>query len=81
MLLTNKHVNTECFVINVNSNRIERTLTYTYLGVIADEKLTWKEHCKQLCCTISKYVVVMYKVKHYVNNQALPMFYQSLINS
>jgi len=56
-------------------------LTYTYLGVIADEKLTWKEYCKQLCCTIYKYVVVMYKVKHYVNNQALPMLYQSLINS
>ena len=81
MLITNKHVSTESFVINVNSNRIERTLTYKYLGVIADEKLTWKEHCKQLCCTISKYVGVMYKVKHYVNNQALRMLYHSLIKS
>ena len=81
MLITNKHVSTESFVINVNSNRIERTLTYKYLGVIVDEKLTWKEHCKQLCCTISKYVGVMYKVKHYVNNQALRMLHHSLINS
>ena len=81
MLITNKHVNTESFVINVNNNRIERTLTYRYLGVIVDETLTWKEHCKQLCCTISKYVGVMYKVKHYVNNQALRMLYHSLINS
>ena len=46
-----------------------------------DKKLTWKEHCKQLCCTISKYVGVMYKVKHYVNNQALCILYHSLINS
>jgi len=23
-----------------------------YLGVIVDEKLTWKEHCKQLCCNL-----------------------------
>ena len=53
MLITNKHVNIESFVINGNSNRIERTFTYKYLGVIVDEKLTWKEHCKQLCCTIS----------------------------
>jgi len=81
MLITNKHVSTESFVINVNSNRIERTLTYKYLGVIVDEKLTWKEHCKQLCCTISKYVGAMYKVKLYVNNQALRMLYHSLINS
>jgi len=81
MLITSKHVSTDSFVINVNSNLTERTLTYKYLGVIVDEKLTWKEHCKQLCCTISKYVGVMYKVKHYVNNQTLPMLYHSLINS
>ena len=66
MLITNKHVSIESFVINVNSNRIERALTYKYLGVIVDEKLTRKEHCKQLCCTTTKYVGVMYKFKHYV---------------
>jgi len=80
MLITNKHESTEFFVVNVHSNRIERTLTYKYLSVIVDEKLTWKEHCKQLCCTISQYVDVMYKVKNYVNNQALHMLYHSLIN-
>jgi len=64
MLITNKHVSTKSFVINVNRNRYERCLTYKYLGVIFDEKLSWKEHCKQLCSTISKYVGVMYKVKH-----------------
>ena len=81
MLITSIHVSTESFVINVNSNRIETTLTYKYLGVIADENLTWIEHCKQLCSTISKYVGVMHQVKHYVNNQALRMLYHSLINS
>ena len=34
MLITNKHVSTESFLINVNSNRIERTLTYKYIGVV-----------------------------------------------
>jgi len=81
MLITNKHVITESFVIDVNSNRIGRTLTYKYLGIIVDEKLSWKEHCKQLCCTMSKYVGAMHKVKHYVNNQALRMLNHSLINS
>jgi len=81
LIITNKHVSTESFAINVNGNRIERTLTYKHFGVIVDEKLTWKEQCKQLCCTIFKYVGVTYKVKHYVNNQALRMLYHSLINS
>ena len=58
MLITSKHVNTESFIINVSRNRIERALTYKYLGVIVDAKLTWKEHCKQLCSTISKYIGV-----------------------
>ena len=81
LLITNKHVSTKSFVINVNRNRIEITVTYKYLGVIADEKLTWKEHCKQLCSTISKCVGVMYKVKHYANNQALRVLYHSSVNS
>jgi len=37
MLITNKHVSTESFVINVNRNRIETTVTYKHLGVIVDE--------------------------------------------
>jgi len=34
-----------------------------------------------LCCTIYKYVGVMYKLKQYFNNQTLRMLYHSLINS
>ena len=37
MLIINKHVSTESFVININRNRIERTVTYKYLGVIVEE--------------------------------------------
>ena len=74
VLITSKHVNTESFAIYANGNRIERSLIDKYLGVIVDEKLTWKDHCKQLCSTISKHVGLMYKLKHYVNNQALRMF-------
>jgi len=47
MSVTNKHVTTESFGINATSNRSERTLIYNYLGVIADEKLTWKGHSKR----------------------------------
>jgi len=47
-LITNKHVSTDSFEINVNCNRIEGTWDYNYLGVIVDEKLTWKENSKRL---------------------------------
>jgi len=54
MLITS----TESFAINANGNRIERTLIYKCLGIIVVEKLTGKEHCKQLCFTISWYLGV-----------------------
>jgi len=43
--------------------------------------MTWKDYCEQLCHTISIYVGVMFKGKHYVNNQALQILYHSTINS
>jgi len=70
VLITNKHAKTYFFAKNTNGNRIEGTLICKYLGIIVDEKLTWKDHWKQLCCT-KKYACVIYKLKHYVNNQAL----------
>jgi len=58
MLITNKHITIDSFETTVNGNRIERTLNYKYVDVTVDDKLTWKENCKRLCCTISKYVGV-----------------------
>jgi len=34
-----------------------------------------------LCCATSKYVGVIYKINHYMNNQALRMLYNSLVYS
>jgi len=38
ILITNKHVLTEFFIINANSNPIEKTLIYKCLGVSVHEK-------------------------------------------
>jgi len=54
---------------------------FLYLCVVADEMLTWKEHCKKFCCTISLCIGVMHKPNHYVYKQALCMLCHILINS
>jgi len=71
MLFTKKHVNTDSIKININDHRMEGTSRYKHLGVIVDVKLTWKEKCKWLCCAVSKYVGVIYKVKHFASNRVL----------
>ena len=71
VLITNKHANAESFAINSNGCRTEGTLISKHLVVIANEKLTCKEFCKQLCRTISKYACVMHKPNHYINSQTI----------
>ena len=48
--MTNEHVDTDSLKIKVNRNRFERALSYKHLGVIVNEKVTWKDNCKRLCC-------------------------------
>ena len=51
ILITNKHVRTEFFIINANSNPIEKTLIYKCLGVTVHEKWFAK-------CSAKSYVVL-----------------------
>ena len=41
------------------TNKMQTITNYMYLGVNVDEKLTWKEHCKQLRGTISKCLCIV----------------------
>ena len=40
------------FIINVGNTTISNTHCTSYLGVLIDDKLTWKEHTNQLYCKL-----------------------------
>ena len=46
-----------------------------------DEHLTWKFHITELCKTLSKTVVIFYKVRHYALLPTLVSLYNSLVLS
>ena len=43
----------------------------TFLGVIIDDKLNWKEHIKMIQSKVLKTTAMICKVSHVLNNKAL----------
>ena len=82
MIFSRQHVDTERPLIIANTY-IERKTETRFLGVIVDEKLTWTQHIKTLHSKMSRYVGVMYKIKHYLPLKARLNLniYHSLVQS
>ena len=86
MLVKGPKFNTE--TTNVNSievfmgpHKIEQTETYKYLGVVIDDKLSWKSHIENLCSKLSEVCGVLSKVRHYLDRKSLMLIYNSLFES
>lgn len=57
-----------------------RRVAYTkFLGVQLDENMSWSEHVHYIERKLSKYVPIIYRVRHCLNRQALRSIYNSLI--
>ena len=49
MVFTNKFIDTDDLIINIDTSRILRVSHVKFLGVIIDDSLTWKEHTGVIC--------------------------------
>ena len=83
MLITGKHgLNTsKDFNIYIGKHELERVNEIKYLGVIFDDKITWKPQIKQLCTKLSCGSWALLKLRNYVNLSTLKSVYYSLIYS
>ena len=59
----------------MNNSFITRVRAIKFLGVIIDEKLTWKDHISLLRSKLSKTVGMLYRVRHLLNLSALFIWY------
>ena len=57
-------------VLSMN-NSITRVCATKFLGVIIDEKLTWKYHISLVRSKLAKTVGILYRVRHLLNRSAL----------
>ena len=57
----------------------KRSLLQKFLGVIIDDKLTWKNHIDAISKTISRNIGMLTKLKHYVPEHILYSLYCTLV--
>ena len=69
------------FRVNMGGNQIDQTESYTYLGVVIDQKLSWKPQIKYLCSKLASVCGVLSKVRHYLDRKSLMKIYNSLFDS
>ena len=65
--------------INVNGKNIEQVKTTTFLGIIIDECLTWKDHIAKVTKKIVRASGIIAKMRHFVNRNSLKVIYHALV--
>ena len=63
MVLVNCCINSN-IDIKINNNSIARVYVSTFLCVLIDHKLNWKEHVSMMKSNVSTYVAIVYSARH-----------------
>ena len=58
---------------------LEKVAYTKFLGIIVDNKLSWKFHIDNICKTISRNIGIIHRLKFYIPVSSLLMLYSSLI--
>ena len=74
------HTSNECN-IHIGKHKLEQLSEIKHLGIMFDDKLTWKPHIKQLCTKLSRGSWAILKLRNYVHLSALKAVYYSFVYS
>ena len=66
--------------IILDDNPLEKVSTTKFLGIIVDNKLSWKPHIDAVCSTISRNVGIINRLKTQLPLKPLLMLYSTLIS-
>ena len=72
------HNKSESLILKFDSNQLEVKPVATYLGVLIDNQLTWKNHIEYVVDKLSAVAGILSKLKHYVSHQVLKTVYYSI---
>ena len=79
---TTNSSNTGCFeTIKFESNEICKVEKFKYLGLVIDEKLTWKLHVDSVSSCIAPYVGMLRRIRPFVNKTTSMKLYYAYIHS
>ena len=78
MLFTNKRGDRK-ITIRANNHNLEQKRECKFLGVIVDDRITWKAHINHISSKISKSLAILRLLKYTFPKQILKTLYMSLI--
>ena len=78
IIFSNKSVDN--FSIKINRTELHRATNAKILGIIIDEKLTFKEHINTLVSRLARYMYMLIKLKHIIPRFILKKIYYALIH-
>ena len=67
--------------LTTNNRKIKKEESITFLGVLLDENVTWKEHLKFIENKFPKNTGLLYKAKHHLNKKCLLSLYYFYVHT
>lgn len=67
--------------VSYNGQKVDTTCVAKFLGILIDNKLTWKPHADDVCKKLNKSAYVLYNLSHKVSNDTLLLAYHGLVAS
>ena len=80
MVLNSQKHNPTSFKVIINNHSISPEDKLKYLGVLLDNKLSWKPHVQKVKTQLSRACGILSKLKHYTKQSVLKVVYNSLIH-
>ena len=72
-----RHVNP--ISLEINGIQLSQVNDVKFLGIMMDDKLTWKKHIEHISNKIAKSIGIMYRLKPFVNKETLLSLYYTLV--
>jgi exonuclease III len=67
------------FTIQLQGKLIERVPKFSYLGVMLDEQISWKEHTEEICNKVSKRLGLLSRIRSCLTIDASKCVYNSVV--
>ena len=74
-----KYLQNSDIQIKIKNKPVGQVCSFNFLGIILDQHLNWNEHINHTSITISRYVGIFCKLKHYLPLYILRTLYNSLV--
>ena len=67
--------------LKIGNKSVRRTNYVIFLGILADEHLSWKYNTSELLKKLSRTAGLFFKLRHYIPVSTLAYFYHSIFSS